>query len=47
MTDRYRISYSINSLDDLREIYSYMVNELNVPQTASALLQKIRKKFVH
>ena len=38
--------YSAGALDDLREIYSYISNELLVPETAAAQLKRIRKKFV-
>ena len=36
MTDSYKVGYSVDALDDLREIYSYIANELLVPETASA-----------
>ena len=38
MTDSYKVGYSVDALDDLREIYSYIANELLVPETASAQL---------
>ena len=44
MTDNYNVGYSVDALDDLREIYSYIANELLVPQTAAAQLGLIRKK---
>ena len=44
MTDRYKVSYSVDALDDLREIYSYIANELLVPETAAAQLGRIRKE---
>ena len=43
MTDSYKVGYSVDALDDLREIYSYIANELLVPETASAQLSRIRK----
>ena len=46
MTDSYNVGYSVDALDDLREIYSYIANELLVPETAAAQLGRIRKKFV-
>ena len=46
MTDCYNVDYSLEVLDDLREIYSYIANELLVPKTAVAKLGRIRKKFV-
>ena len=44
MTDSYKVGYSVDALDDLREIYSYIANELLVPETASAQLGCIRKE---
>lgn len=44
MTDSYKVGYSINALDDLREIYAYIANELLIPETAPAQLGRIRKE---
>ena len=44
MTDSYKVGYSVDALDDLREIYAYIANELLVPETAVAELGCIRKK---
>ena len=44
MTDSYNVGYSVDALGDLREIYSYIANELLVPETASAQLSRIRKE---
>ena len=44
MIDSYKVSYSVDALDDLREIYSYIANELLVPETATAQLGRIRKE---
>ena len=44
MTDSYKVGYSVDALDDLRKIYSYIANELLVPETASAQLSRIRKE---
>lgn len=44
MTDSYNVDYSVDALGDLREIYSYIANELLVPKTAKALLRRIRKE---
>ena len=46
MTDSYNVDYSVDALGDLREIYSYIANELLVPEAASAQLGRIRK-FVY
>ena len=35
MTDSYNVGYSVYALGDLREIYSYIANELLVPETAA------------
>lgn len=42
MTDLYDIGYSADALGDLREIYSYVANELLVLETATAQLRRIR-----
>ena len=44
MTDSYNVGYSVDALGDLREIYSYIANELLVPETASVQLSRIRKE---
>ena len=38
MTDSYNVGYSVDALGDLRKIYSYIANELLVPETAAAQL---------
>ena len=44
MTDSYNVGYSVDAFDDLREIYSYIANELLVPEAAAAQLGCIRKE---
>lgn len=44
MTDNYKVGYSVDALDDLREIYAYIADELLVPETAAAQLGRIRKE---
>lgn len=44
MTDSYKVGYSVDTLDDLREIYAYIANELLVPETVVAQLGRIRKE---
>ena len=44
MTDSYKVGYSVDALGDLREFYSYIANELLVPETATAQLSSIRKE---
>lgn len=44
MTDSYKVSYSVDAFDDLREIHSYIADELLVPETAAAQLGRIRKE---
>lgn len=34
MTDNYKVGYSVDALDDLREIYAYIADELLVSETA-------------
>lgn len=44
MTDSYKVGYSVDAFGDLREIYSYIANELLVPEAAAAQLGRIRKE---
>lgn len=44
MTDSYNVGYSVDALDDLHEIYSYIANELLAPETAATQLGRIRKE---
>ena len=44
MTDNYTVSFSEDGLNDLREIYTYIANELLVPETATALVGRIRNE---
>lgn len=44
MTENYKVGYSTDALDDLREIYAYIANELFVPETAAAQVGRIRKE---
>ena len=44
ITDSYKVGYSVDALDDLREIHLYIANEFLVPETASAQLSRIRKE---
>lgn len=44
MTDNYNVGYSVDALGDLREINSYIANELLVPETAVVQLGRIRKE---
>ena len=32
MTENYRVGYSVDALEDLREIYNYIADELLVPE---------------
>lgn len=45
MTDSYKVGYSVDALDDLREIYSYIANELLVSETVGTQLGRIRKEI--
>ena len=40
MTENYKVGYSEDALNDLREIYAYIANELLVPETAAAQVDK-------
>ena len=46
MTDSYKVGYSVDALDDLREIYSYIANELLVPETADAQLKRMHSDII-
>ena len=46
MTENYTVSYSGDALNDLREIYTYIANELLVPETAAAQVGGIRKEVL-
>ncbi len=43
MTDCY-VYYSVDALGDLRKIYSYIANELLVPETAKSSAETYRKE---
>lgn len=43
MTKNYTVSYSEDALNDLREIYTYIADELFVPETATAQVGRIRR----
>ena len=44
MTYSCKVGYSVDALDDLRGIYSYIANEVFIPETAAAQLGRIRKE---
>ncbi len=44
MTENYTVGYSEEALNDLREIYAYIANELLVPETAAMQVGRIRKE---
>lgn len=44
MTEEYKVGYAVDALDDLREIYAYIANELLVPEIAAAQVGRIRKE---
>lgn len=43
MTMNYQVMYSSEALDDLREIYLYIKNELLAPKTAVSQIKRIKK----
>lgn len=45
MTESYMVRYSEDALDDLKEIYAYIANELLVQDTATAQVEHIRKRI--
>ncbi len=44
MIENYIVQYSINALDDLREIYTYIADKLLVPEIAARQMNRIRKE---
>ncbi|MCI9517061.1 MAG: type II toxin-antitoxin system RelE/ParE family toxin [Lachnospiraceae bacterium] len=44
MTNEYNITYSPESVDDLKRIYSYIAFDLSVPSTAENQINRIREK---
>lgn len=42
MTEHYEVGYSVDAVNDLREIYTYIADELLVPDTAVHLINRIR-----
>lgn len=45
MSENYRVIYSPQAKDDIISIYSYIASELQVPDTAQNLLNRIRKEI--
>ena len=45
MSDRYKVIYSPEALDDIRKIYSYIAFDLQVPDTALNQVNRIRKEI--
>ena len=45
MTENYKAGYSVDALNDLREIYAYIAKELLVPEIAAAQVGRIRKEI--
>lgn len=46
MTMNYQVMYSSEALDDLREIYLYIKNELLAPKTAVSQIKRIKKSIM-
>ena len=44
MNDDYKIRYSSQALEDLKDIFSYIAYELSEPATAQNLINKIRSE---
>lgn len=45
MIENYKVGYSAESLDDLRKIYTYIANELLVPEIATNQVNRIQKEI--
>jgi len=44
-SENYSVIYSPEAMDDIREIYSYIAFELQVPDTAEGQITRIRKEI--
>jgi len=44
-SENYSVIYSLEAMDDIREIYSYIAFELQVPDTAEGQINRIRKEI--
>lgn len=42
MSDTFKVNYSPEALEDLKEIYTYIAKDLLAPQTATTLIKHIR-----
>ena len=45
MSEKYRIQYSPAALDDLKDIYAHIANELRSPETASKQIHRINQEI--
>ena len=45
MSDAYRVVYSPEARDDLKEIYTYIAVEFQAPETAEGQVNRIRKEI--
>ena len=45
MSDEYQVIYSSEALNDIRKIYLYIAYELQVPETATKQVNRIRQKI--
>ena len=45
MKTKYKVRYSPVAVDDLKEIYSYIANELKVQETAQQQTERIRRRI--
>ena len=45
MSDAYRVVYSPEARDDLKEIYTYIAVEHQAPETAEGQVNRIRKEI--
>ena len=45
MSDSYNVIYSPQALNDLKDIYAYIAQELFVPDTARNQVNRIRKEI--
>lgn len=45
MSEQLQVIYSTEALEDLRDIYSYIANELLVPETAGRQVDRIRREI--
>ena len=45
MNDSYQVYYSEDAYEDLKGIYSYILNKLQAPKSALSITERLRKEI--